>query len=144
MLEVGQTNDGKASLLNPQLQNSGRTTGLNSMSGFGNSPAKKNWTSIQAEFLRDPQMQNSYSYARNNPINMKDPEGLWGAFFQGDVSGAAGVFSGFAGQGSVGGGLVTGGNPFTDTTDIGGYTSYGGLVGGGWHSTTLEGSVSGP
>ena len=75
---------------------------------------------------------------------MKDPEGLWGAFFQGDVSGAAGLFSGFAGQGSVGGGLVTGGNPFTDTTDIGGYTSYGGLVGGGWHSTTLEGSVSGP
>ncbi|OGZ44721.1 MAG: hypothetical protein A2756_04670 [Candidatus Ryanbacteria bacterium RIFCSPHIGHO2_01_FULL_48_27] len=135
-----------AHLANPQNLNSGRTTELNSTSGFGfgNSPAKKNWTSIQAEFLRDPQMQNSYSYARNNPINMKDPEGLWGAFFQGDVSGAAGLFSGFAGQGSVGGGLVTGGNPFTDTTDIGGYTSYGGLVGGGWHSTTLEGSVSGP
>ena len=75
---------------------------------------------------------------------MKDPEGLWGVFFQADLSGAAGLGSGFAGQGSVGGGFVTDRNPFTDTTDIGGYTSYGGLVGGAFHSTTLQGSRSGP
>jgi RHS repeat-associated protein len=33
--------------------------------------------SIQDEYLRDPQTQNSYSYARGNPIRLKDPDGLW-------------------------------------------------------------------
>ncbi len=31
---------------------------------------------LPAELLIDPQQQNSYSYARNNPIGMKDPSGL--------------------------------------------------------------------
>lgn len=31
----------------------------------------------QYEILSDPQMLNSYSYARNNPIANKDPEGAW-------------------------------------------------------------------
>lgn len=75
---------------------------------------------------------------------MKDPEGLWGFFFQGDLSGAAGLGSGFAGTVSAGGGFVTDQNPFTDPTEVGGYTSYGGLAGGAFHSTTLEGSRRGP
>lgn len=74
---------------------------------------------------------------------MKDPEGLWGVFLQGDLGGNAGLGSGFAGSGSIGGGFV-GGNSLSDPIDVGGYASYGGLVGGMFHSTTLEGSVSGP
>jgi RHS repeat-associated protein len=31
---------------------------------------------LPAELLADPQQQNSYSYARNNPITMSDPSGL--------------------------------------------------------------------
>lgn len=74
---------------------------------------------------------------------MKDPEGLWGVFVQGDVGGNAGLGSGFAGSASIGGGFVAG-NSFSDPIDVGGYTSYGGLVGGMFHSTTLEGSARGP
>ena len=33
-----------------------------------------------AKFLSDPQSQNSYSYARNNPINLSDPSGLFSIF----------------------------------------------------------------
>src|SRR3989344_2102266 len=134
-------------LLDPQQLNSARTMGgLNSgfASGWSRNTQSRGSSISQAEYLADPQMQNSYAYARGNPITMKDPEGLWGVFFQADLSGAAGLGSGFAGQGSVGGGFVTDRNPFTDTTDIGGYTSYGGLVGGAFHSTTLQGSRSGP
>lgn len=32
---------------------------------------------IFATFLSDPQLQNSYSYGRNNPITMSDPDGKW-------------------------------------------------------------------
>jgi RHS repeat-associated protein len=32
---------------------------------------------IYQNFLMDPQSQNSYSYARNNPITRSDPEGKW-------------------------------------------------------------------
>ncbi|WP_292530889.1 SpvB/TcaC N-terminal domain-containing protein [Methylocystis sp.] len=145
--EIGQSANGKSALYNPQSMNAARTMGgLNSTNASGwNGNTRSRGSSIsQAEYLADPQMQNSYAYARGNPITMKDPEGLWGFFFQGDLSGAAGLGSGFAGQGSVGGGFVTDRNPFTDTTDISGYTSYGGLVGGAFHSTTLEGSRSGP
>lgn len=98
----------------------------------------------QAEYLADPQIQNSYAYARGNPITMKDPEGLWGVFFQGDISGTAGLGSGFAGSASVGGGFVTDRNPFTDPMEVGAYASYGGLAGGALHSTTLDGSRKGP
>jgi len=76
--EVGQTNDGKTSLLNPQLQNSARTMG-GSNSGFAsgwNRNTQSRGNSIpQAEWLADPQIQNSYSYARGNPLRYKDPDG---------------------------------------------------------------------
>ncbi len=44
---------------------------------------------IYTLFLTDPQTQNSYSYARNNPINRSDPSGLFniktGAVEKGDT-----------------------------------------------------------
>ena len=53
----------------------------------------------QLAWLSDPQAQNSYGYARNNPIRFKDPEGLWykefmtgqqsWSSFQGEVGEAA-------------------------------------------------------
>ena len=101
-INLGVDERTQAALANPQLQHSARTAGLNSMSGFGfgfgNSPAKKNWTSIQAEFLRDPQMQNSYSYARNNPINMKDPNGEFGIFAGGSAEGDLAIGNGVGGS----------------------------------------------
>jgi RHS repeat-associated protein len=39
------------------------------------------------KFLLDPQAQNSYAYARNNPVNFVDPDGKWWAeFFSGKQS----------------------------------------------------------
>ncbi|KKW19642.1 MAG: RHS Repeat family [Parcubacteria group bacterium GW2011_GWA2_51_10] len=67
-------------LSDPQQLNSARTMG-GSNSGFasgwnGNTQSGGNSIS-QAEYLADPQMQNSYAYARGNPLRYKDPEGLW-------------------------------------------------------------------
>ncbi len=50
-------------------------TGLYAVPGYDNTLGKKSKASVQEEFLLDPQMQNSYGYARNNPINRKDPTG---------------------------------------------------------------------
>ena len=111
------------------------------MSGMGRSGGLNQ---EQRAWLADPQQQNSFSYARDNPINRKDPDGLLGVFVQGDVSGNAGLFSGFAGTGSAGAGFTVGNNPFSDPVDVGGYTSYGGLVGGMFRSTTIQGSTKGP
>ncbi|MDP2789407.1 MAG: RHS repeat-associated core domain-containing protein, partial [bacterium] len=41
--------------------------------------------SLPKELLLDPQQQNSYSYARNNPINLSDPSGLKAYFTAGFV-----------------------------------------------------------
>jgi RHS repeat-associated protein len=97
---------------------------------------------LLTNFLREPQLANSYSYARGNPIAMRDPNGEFGVFVQGDISGNAGLGSGFAGSGSLAGGFTIG-DPFSDPIDVGGFASYGGLVGGAVHSTTLQGSVKG-
>jgi len=72
---------------------------------------------------------------------MKDPTGEAGVLFQKDLSGNAGMAAGFAGQGSVGVAYVWG-DSATDPTEFGSYVSYGGLVGGALHATTLEGSQS--
>src|SRR3989344_2842170 len=49
--------------------NSGFASGWN-----GNTQSRGNSIS-QAEYLADPQMQNSYAYARGNPLRYKDPDG---------------------------------------------------------------------
>jgi hypothetical protein len=58
------------------------------------------------------------------------------------LNGNAGLASGFAGSLSGGVGF-TAGNSWSSPVDIGGYSSYGGLVGGPLQSTTLEGSSNG-
>ena len=66
-------------LSNPQELNTRRTTDkLNSTSEFNlrkNTPLKNNLTSIQDEYLANPQRLNSYSYCRNNPLIYTDPSG---------------------------------------------------------------------
>lgn len=37
------------------------------------------WLASSADWIIDPQTQNSYSYSRNNPIRFIDPSGLWNA-----------------------------------------------------------------
>lgn len=59
----------------------------------------------QAQLLMDPQVLNSYSYARGNPLRFKDPEGRWYVQIGTDL--AWGPFSGgygvrFNNQGVVG------------------------------------------
>lgn len=45
---------------------------------FGNTEAIKQITGQELQaFLNDPQSFNSYSYSRNNPVNLKDPGGEW-------------------------------------------------------------------
>ena len=47
------------------------------------------------KFLADPQQLNTYSYARNNPINASDPTGLLTAFFPGTWTESKNVSSNF-------------------------------------------------
>jgi RHS repeat-associated protein len=129
-------------LTDPQSFNSGRTMGgSNSAFGSGrngNTALRGNSTFSWAKYLADPQQQNSYSYARNNPINMKDPEGLWGVFVSGNVGGDAGLGEGFSGSLQSGIGFTAGNSP-SAPVDVGGFSSYGGLVGGPFQSVTVEG-----
>jgi len=88
-------------LSDPQGFNSPRTTarnGLNSTSGFGwkrNTIAAGNSMSGWAEILADPQAQNSYAYARNNPLKYTDPDG---EFYQIPVALGVGALGGVASQ----------------------------------------------
>ena len=73
---LGDPKDQK--LDDPRSLNSARTMGgLNSgfASGWsGNTQSRGNSIS-QFEYLADPQAQNSYAYARNNPLKYTDPDG---------------------------------------------------------------------
>jgi hypothetical protein len=90
-------------------------------------------------WLRNPQAQNAYGYARDNPITMSDPSGLWGVFATGNVGGDAGLGEGFSGSLQSGVGFTMG-NSWSSLVDFGAYSSYGGLVGGPFQSVTLEGA----
>lgn len=69
-LQNGAPNSTSGSGLSPNT-----TSGYRPTSGMGRSGPNPE----QMAWLADPQAQNSYSYARNNPIVNKDPDGL---FFQ--------------------------------------------------------------
>jgi RHS repeat-associated protein len=71
-----------------------------------------------AQALKDPQLLNSYSYARNNPIVYKDPNGEW-------VHIAAGAL--------IGGGVGLAGQGFQDAVNgnFSGYEAYAGAAAGG-------------
>ena len=56
----------------------------------------------QLTLLTDPQMLNSYSYGRNNPITMSDPSGLWAVAITLNLGAEIGAGPGIGG--TVGGG----------------------------------------
>jgi RHS repeat-associated protein len=102
---------------NPSQQTTNNTRNLNAPSATqsapnvarGDSQPRGNSASGWGDaFLRDPQQQNAYSYARSNPINAADPSGMWGVFFQGNVGADYGLSSGFSGSVESGVGLVGG------------------------------------
>ncbi len=155
-------------LLDPQQQNSPRTMGgLNSASAFGwrkNTQSRAGSMSGWAEFLTDPQMQNSYSYGRNNPITMSDPNGEWAVYISPVIPGinvglggeAGNSWAiGFASDGTFGlsssvhgGGLAgvdasinwtagySNAKTWSDTLGTGQYASVGGKIIGGGSITT--------
>jgi hypothetical protein len=51
----------------------------------------------QTTILSDPQMLNAYSYARNNPITMSDPSGLWAIAITGSLGAEIGAGPGIGG-----------------------------------------------
>ena len=58
--------------------------------------------------LTDPQMLNSYSYGRNNPITMSDPSGLWAVSYSIGFSSEVGIGAGTGGSVSFGGAFASG------------------------------------
>ncbi len=161
-------------LSEPQVQNSGKTMGrLNSVSAFGwrkNMQSRAGSMSGWAEFLADPQMQNSYSYGRNNPITMSDPDGNAAYYFSfntnagigGEVGNSWNI--GFATDGTFGittslhgGGLagvdasigISGGystaKTWSDTLGVDNYVSVGGkaIAGASVNTNFSDGKYSG-
>jgi hypothetical protein len=140
--EIGQTQDGRAALGNPQGLDLSRTTGsasdlTSAFNSNGNTQTKSNSTSIWNDYLRDPQQQNVYGYSRDNPINYFDPTGRFGFFANWSAGGNAGLGTGFAASVETGAGF-TAGNSLSEPVDLGGYASYGGLAGGLYGGATVQ------
>ena len=84
----------------------------------------------QLTLLTDPQMLNSYSYGRNNPITMSDPSGLWAVAITLNLGAEIGAGPGIGG--TVGGGWAyASGN------------GSGGQVGAVWNSGYIVGGDGG-
>ncbi len=128
---------GKQSIPDPQAPTSWRTAGNASNSAYANTQQKGNPTSGWSDaYMRDPQQQNSYSYSRDNPINYSDATGLWGVFLTGGAGAEGGLGEGGAASLQSGIGFTIG----DSTKELGAFSSYGGLVGGPFQSTTVEGN----
>ena len=114
-------------LSDPQGFNSPRTiaeNGLNSVSGLNwrkNTIAGNNSTFGWAEYLADPQSQNSYAYARNNPLAYVDPDGEWALYFS---------FTTNAGLGGEAGNTLSAGIASDGTYGTSVSYHWGGLAGG--------------
>ncbi len=86
--------------------NANITSGNSSTCGSGNNGTKPGYLLnvnggatpySQTTLLADPQMLNSYSYSRNNPINFSDPSGLWAIAITGSIGAEIGFGAGVGG-----------------------------------------------
>ncbi len=81
--KAGKNANGRMAIGDSRFQNS---SNLEYAAGWRSNTQPRRGSISQAEYLGDPQMQNSYAYARGNPIRFKDTDGLWyKEFFWGNL-----------------------------------------------------------